>query len=88
MARLNRLQNRYTYRLPTEAEWEYAARAGRGTSFEIGNGNSLSADEANFDGSHPYGRAVTTRKCGVTVAVGRFAPNAWGLHDMHGNVWE
>ena len=63
-----------TYRLPTEGEWEYACRAGTTTLFAFGD--SLSVDEANCRG----------RKS--TTLVGRFQPNAWGLHDMHGNVQE
>lgn len=63
------------YRLPTEAEWEYAARAGTATPFHFGE--IISTDQVN------YGRNY--RK---TVEVGQFPPNAWGLHDVHGNVWE
>jgi uncharacterized protein (TIGR02996 family) len=62
-------------RLPTEAEWEYACRAGTSTSFFVGE--VLSGEQANFGAS-----------VGQTTAVGSFPPNAWGLHDMHGNVWE
>jgi formylglycine-generating enzyme required for sulfatase activity len=88
VARLNRLRSQYTYRLPTEAEWEHAARAGRSTPFGIGDGKSLSAEEANFDGRYPFGNASKAKNRGVTLAVGSFAPNAWGVQDMHGNVWE
>jgi formylglycine-generating enzyme required for sulfatase activity len=88
VGRLNARRSAYTYRLPTEAEWEYVARAGTSTPFGIGNGKSLSANQANFDGHFPYGGAVKAINRAVTVAVGSFAPNAWGVHDMHGNVWE
>jgi formylglycine-generating enzyme required for sulfatase activity/tRNA A-37 threonylcarbamoyl transferase component Bud32 len=74
------------YRLPTEAEWEYACRAGTTTAFAFGD--KLSSAEANFDGNRPYGGAPPGVRRQNTVPVGSFAPNAWGLYDMHGNVWE
>ena len=74
------------YRLPTEAEWEYACRAGTITAFH--NGDSLSSEEANFDGREPYGGAGKGPFRGKTMPAGGFQPNAWGLHDMLGNVWE
>ncbi|HEX8843178.1 MAG TPA: bifunctional serine/threonine-protein kinase/formylglycine-generating enzyme family protein [Pyrinomonadaceae bacterium] len=74
------------YRLPTEAEWEYAARAGTTTAFSFGN--SLSSDQANFDGNSPYGDAPKGVYRRYTTPVGSFAPNGFGLYDMHGNVWE
>ena len=85
------------YRLPTEAEWEYACRAGTTTPFNTEK--SLSAEEANFYGHYPYeieenyfDNSVLEAKPGeyrqTTIAVGSFEPNAWGLYDMHGNVNE
>ncbi len=74
------------YRLPTEAEWEYACRAGSSTAFAFGD--SLSSEQANFDGNVPYGGAQRGKSLGRTCAVGSYKPNRWGLHDMHGNVWE
>jgi len=67
-------------RLPTEAEWEYAARAGTTTPFNTGN--NLTTSQANYDGNYPYNNSEKT------LPVGSFAPNARGLYDMHGNVWE
>ena len=75
-----------TYRLPTEAEWEYACRAGTTTPFAFGQ--TISTDQANYDGDYTYGegRKGEDRKC--TTPVGSSQPNAWGLYDMHGNLWE
>jgi len=73
-------------RLPTEAEWEYAARANTTTPFYTGN--CLSSDQANFDGSEPYFNCIKSEKRGKPLPVGRFAPNAFGLYDMHGNIWQ
>ena len=74
------------YRLPTEAEWEYAARAGTVTPFNTGE--NVSADQANYYGTYPYrdGRSQLYRE--KTVPVTSFSANAWGLFNMHGNVWE
>jgi sulfatase modifying factor 1 len=76
------------YRLLTEAEWEYACRAGTSTPFGIGNGCDLDITQANFDGRYPYGKGAEGIYRAATVPVKSFAPNAWGLYDMHGNVWE
>lgn len=72
--------------LPTEAQWEYACRAGSKTAFHYGD--SLGSHQANMNGSLPGGKADKGVVRERTVVVGSFAPNAWGLHDMHGNVWE
>lgn len=82
------LPSGYIYRLPTEAEWEYACRAGTTTPFGVGDGASLSSTQANFDGGFPYGGAPMGPFRNSTTVGGTFPPNAWGLYDMHGNVWE
>ncbi len=74
------------FRLPTEAEWEHACRAGTTTPFHYGD--SLSSEQANFDGNYPYGGAEKGVYREKTCPVGSFQPNAFGLYDMHGNVWE
>ncbi len=74
------------FRLPTEAEWEYAARAGTTTPFHTGN--CLDTDQANYEGRYPLSGCPEGEYRGRTVKVASFAPNAWGLYDMHGNVWE
>ena len=73
-------------RLPTEAEWEYACRAGSSTPFNTGN--NLSTSQANYNGNYPYNNNAKGIYLEKTKEVGSFAPNAWGLYDMHGNVWE
>jgi formylglycine-generating enzyme required for sulfatase activity/tRNA A-37 threonylcarbamoyl transferase component Bud32 len=72
--------------LPTEAQWEYACRAGTTTPFHYGN--NLDASMVNYDGNYPYGNGLKGEYRQKTTEVGLFRPNVWGLHDMHGNVWE
>ncbi|MCX7003934.1 MAG: formylglycine-generating enzyme family protein [bacterium] len=72
--------------LPTEAQWEYACRAGTQTAFCYGN--DLDSSLANINGNIPYGKGRKGEYRARTMPVGSFKPNAWGLHDMHGNVWE
>ncbi|MGL6138227.1 MAG: formylglycine-generating enzyme family protein, partial [Planktothrix sp.] len=72
-----------TYRLPSEAEWEYACRAGTTTPFYFGE--TITSDLVNYDGNSTYGYGIYRKK---TTAVGSFPPNAFGLYDMHGNLWE
>uniref|UniRef100_Q3APX8 Sulfatase-modifying factor enzyme-like domain-containing protein n=1 Tax=Chlorobium chlorochromatii (strain CaD3) TaxID=340177 RepID=Q3APX8_CHLCH len=74
------------YRLPTEAEWEYACRAGTTTPFNTGD--NLTTAQANYDGNYPYNGNAKGKYRQTTVPVDSFAPNAWGLYNMHGNVWE
>ena len=74
------------YRLPTEAEWEYACRAGTTTPFNTGN--NITTNQANYDGNHPYNNTVKGISRKKTTPVGTFTANMWGLYDMHGNVLE
>ena len=79
-------KNANGYRLPTEAEWEYACRAGSTTPFNTGN--NITTDEANYNGNYPYNNNPKGKYREKTTEVGSFSPNAFGLYDMHGNVWE
>jgi formylglycine-generating enzyme len=79
LRRLNRRMNA-RFRLPTEAEWEYACRAGTRSAYSFGD--SISSTQANYDGK-PAGSFR-----GSTAPVASYPPNRWGLYDMHGNVWE
>ena len=74
------------YRLPSEAEWEFACRAGTTTSYHFGN--ALSSTQANFNGKLPSPGAQPGPFLGRPTTVGSYQANAWGLYDMHGNVWE
>lgn len=80
------LHARRRYRLPTEAEWEYACRGGTSSAFYVGE--QLSSHHANFDGNYPYGQAPRHLYLKRTCAVGRYPPNPFGLYDLYGNVWE
>ncbi len=87
-------QTGQTYRLPTEAEWEYAARAGSTTPFYFGE--NVSCKEVNFDPTSPYNEKKQQKswflpRCvpwPFSMEVGSKPPNLWGLHDIHGNIWE
>lgn len=77
------------YRLPSEAEWEYVARAGRPLPFSTPTGRGISAREANFNGKFPYGPGTTPGEyIRQTLPVGSFPANSFGVHDIHGNVYE
>jgi formylglycine-generating enzyme required for sulfatase activity len=86
LRRLNARGDGHNYRLPTEAEWEYAARAGTIGAFAFGAW--LSSTQANFAGNYFYGGAAKGPNLQRTAPVGRYQPNAWGLYDMNGNVSE
>jgi formylglycine-generating enzyme required for sulfatase activity len=79
-------KNANGYRLPTEAEWEYACRAGTKTPFSTGN--NITTSQANYSGIYPYYNNAKGEYRRKTTPVGSFTPNGWGLYDMHGNVWE
>ena len=74
------------YRLPSEAEWEYACRAGTTTPFHFGE--TITTELANYNGTYIYASEPKGKYLGQTIDVGSFPPNAFGLYDMHGNVWE
>jgi formylglycine-generating enzyme required for sulfatase activity len=74
------------YTLPTEAQWEYACRATTTTPFHFGA--TITPDLVNYNGDYPYNGAATGENRERATPVGTFPPNAFGLHDMHGNVWE
>jgi formylglycine-generating enzyme required for sulfatase activity len=80
----------HVYRLPTEAEWEYACRGGRPSSqpFGVGDGRALSSREADFNGNSPYGGADKGPFLDATCRVGSYPANSLGLFDMHGNACE
>jgi formylglycine-generating enzyme required for sulfatase activity len=85
IGRLSKLSG-VQYRLPTEAEWEYACRAGTRTPFSTGK--NLTTDQSNYAGDFPYPGYPPGIDRGQPTPVGTFAPNPWDFHDLHGNVWE
>jgi len=74
------------YRLPSEAEWEYACRAGTTTPYSTGA--TLTTEQANYNGEFPLPGQSRGQDRGSILKAGSFPPNAWGLRDMHGNAWE
>ncbi|MDR1267926.1 MAG: SUMF1/EgtB/PvdO family nonheme iron enzyme [Planctomycetaceae bacterium] len=87
MRKLNALiSSGYKFSLPTEAQWEYACRAGSTTVFSFGD--TLNGYKANCNGNYPYGMSTKGTYLEKTVSVGSYYANDWGLYDMHGNIWE
>jgi formylglycine-generating enzyme required for sulfatase activity len=74
------------FRLPSEAEWEYACRAGTNTPFWFGE--NITTEQANFNGNYPYSGGERGEFRKETVSVKSLPPNGWGIYGMHGNVWE
>jgi len=83
--RLSR-ETKREYRLPSEAEWEYACRAGTTTPFYFGE--TITGELANYNAGYTYAGEAKGEYRQQTTPVGQFPPNAFGLYDMHGNVWE
>jgi len=75
-----------SYRLPTEAEWEYMCRGNTRSAYWFGN--VLNGDKANIDGNYPFGTTTKGSYLGRPTTVGSYPANPFGLHDVHGNVWE
>ncbi|WP_291991578.1 formylglycine-generating enzyme family protein [Candidatus Accumulibacter sp. ACC003] len=86
IAELNRRLPGLPARLPSEAEWEYACRAGTSTPFAFGE--QITSEAVNYHGGYPYADGEKGRHRQRTVAAGSLPANPWGLHEMHGNVWE
>ena len=76
----------YLFTLPTEAQWEYACRAGTTTPFNTGE--NITTEQANYNGNYPYRNNPKGKYLQKTTPVGSYPPNEWGLYDMHGNVYE
>ncbi len=86
LQKLNQLSTKYNFRLPTEAEWEYACRAGTITRFYFGD--AIIDSQANYNAEIASVFSMPGKNIGHPVKVGSYSPNSWGLYDMHGNVWE
>jgi len=86
--RLNRMIPDLEARLPTEAQWEYACRAGEETVAPFWFGDNITPEKINYNGNYPYARGAKGLYRQKTVPVKSLPANRWGLYEMHGNVWE
>ncbi len=87
LRKINRInENKFSVKLPTEAQWEYAARAGTTTPFSFGK--NITTEQVNFNGNYPYNNGKKGKYRQATVKVKSLPSNQWGLYEMHGNVWE
>lgn len=86
IAKLNQLAPHWQVRLPLEAEWEYACRAGTTTPFSFGK--NITTDQVNYDGNYPYNGAEKGEDRDQTIPVKELPATPWGLYQMNGNVWE
>jgi len=86
IGKINELVPGLALSLPTEAQWEYACRAGTDTPFSFGA--NITTDQVNYDGNYPYAGGAKGKYRDETVPVTEFSVNPWGLYQMHGNVWE
>ena len=86
ISKLNGERGDLGLRLPTEAEWEFACRAGSESPFSFGA--NITPEQVNYDGNYPYAGGEKGLYREETVAVKALPPNGWGLYQMHGNVWE
>lgn len=84
--RLNDFKPGFGFRMPTEAEWEYACRGGTTTPFSFGE--DITFEQVNYNSEYPYKDGKKVKKRGETVTVKSLPCNNWGLYEMHGNVWE
>ncbi len=84
--KLNGMKPELQLCLPSEAQWEYACRAGATTPFSFGD--NITTDQVNYNGNYPYNKSRKGEYRERTVEVKSLPPNAWGLYQMHGNVWE
>jgi formylglycine-generating enzyme required for sulfatase activity len=86
ITKMNNTSNTKKFRLPSEAEWEYATKAGKNSVYSFGN--TIDPDIVNYDGKYPFGKVPKGLRRQAAERVGSFPGNSFGLHDMHGNVWE
>jgi formylglycine-generating enzyme len=86
LRRANGIIKSFSLFLPTEAQWEYACRAGTTSPFSFGT--NITPDQVNYNGEYPYSRDKKALNRGKTVETKSLPPNQWGLYEMHGNVWE